>query len=96
MTVSEITAQNVADYLRLSEYTQGDEDFITTSIDIAKDYISNYTGLASEDLDECQDLVIVVYVLCQDMYDTRSLYVDNNNVNEVVATILGMHARNLL
>lgn len=95
--VSEITAQDVADYLRIAELTESDEDFITSCIGVAKDYILKYTGIADEaTLDTYNDMVIVVFVLCQDMYDTRALYVDNSNVNRVVENILGLHQRNLL
>ncbi len=100
--VSEITIDDVADYLRLSEYEERD---IETYLNIAKNYISNYTGIPepteddeedAETLDSYADFVIVVYVLCQDMYDNRSMYVNSGNVNKVVQTILDMHARNLL
>lgn len=95
--VSEITAQSVADYLRIAELTQSDTDFITSCISIAKDYILKYTGIKDlATLDNYNDMVIVVFVLCQDMYDNRALYVDNSNVNRVVDTILGLHQRNLL
>lgn len=95
--VSEITAQNVADYLRIAELTESDTDFITSCISIAKDYILKYTGIKDlATLDNYNDMVIVVFVLCQDMYDNRALYVDNSNVNRVVDTILGLHQRNLL
>lgn len=47
-------------------------------------------------LDAYPDFVIVVYILIQDMYDNRSFYVDKNNLNKVVDTILGMHSKNLL
>lgn len=47
-------------------------------------------------IDAFEEFVIVVYVLCQDMHDNRSLYVDKNNLNKVVDTILGMHCVNLL
>ena len=95
--VSEITAQDVADYLRIAELTQDDENFITTSISVATDYILKYTGIAdAETLDNYKDMITVVFVLCQDMYDNRALYVDNSNVNTVVENILGLHQRNLL
>ena len=95
--VSEITAQDIADYLRLAELSDSDEDFITSTIGVAIDYILKYTGIAdAETLDDYQDMVIVVYVLCQDMYDNRALYVDNRNVNRVIENILGLHQRNLL
>lgn len=94
--VSEITYQDVAEYLRLSELTESDTNYINNLISISKDYIQKYTGIAEENLDNYNDLVIVVFVLCQDMYDNRSLYVDNTNLNRVVETILGMHSINLL
>ena len=43
-----------------------------------------------------EDLAIAALVLCQDMYDNRSVYVDKNTTNKVVETILGMHCVNLL
>jgi hypothetical protein len=95
--VSDITAQDIADYLRIAELTEDDKNFITATIGVAIDYILKYTGIAdAETLDAYKDMVIVVFVLCQDMYDTRAMYVDNSNVNRVVDTILGLHQRNLL
>ena len=94
--ISDITYQNIADYIRLSEVSQSDQNYLTTLINISKDYILNYTGIAKEKLDNYTDLIIVVFVLCQDMYDTRAMYVDNSNLNKVVETILGMHQNNLL
>ena len=102
--VSEITIQDVANYLKLDDY---DEIEIETYLNIAKNYISNYTGIpeTSEDeeddeevetLDSYADFIIVVYILCQDMNDNRCMYVDKANMNKVVQTILDMHARNLL
>lgn len=94
--VSDITYSDIASYLRLSEISQDDQNYLTTLINISKDYISKYTGIEITDLDNYADLIIVVFVLCQSMYDVRSLYVDNSNLNKVVETILGMHQNNLL
>lgn len=97
--VSDITFTEVADYLRLTEDLIEDENnvaFITSTISIAKAFISNYTGISEENLDNYGDFPIVVLALCQDMYDNRSLYVDNTNLNKMVETILGMHQTNLL
>lgn len=95
--ISDITAQDIADYLRIAELTESDTAFINTTISVAKDYILKYTGIEdAEALDAYEDMVIVVYILCQDMYDNRTMYVDNNNVNVVVDNILGLHQRNLL
>lgn len=94
--VSDITYSDIANYLRLSEISEADQNYLTTLINISKEYISNYTGISTEDLDNYSDFIIVVFVLCQSMYDVRSLYVDNSNPNKVVDTILGMHQNNLL
>ena len=94
--ISDITYQDIANYIRLSEVSQDDQKYLTTLINISKDYILNYTGIDENDLDNYKDLIIVVFVLCQDMYDNRSMYVDNSNLNKVVETILGMHQLNLL
>ena len=96
LKVSDITALDVAEYLRLSEVTADDTNTLNDLIGIAKNYISNYTGRSMEELDDYQDFVIVVFVLCQDMWDTRALYVDSSNLNNVIETILGMHSVNLL
>lgn len=96
--VSDITYNDVADYIRLN-VEEGDTEEINTLntlINISKTFISNYTGRTNEELDNFQDFVIVVLILCQDMWDNRTLYVDNSNLNRVVETILGMHSVNLL
>ena len=94
--VSDITASDVADYIRLDEVTESDTNTLNTLIGIAKTFIQNYTGRTEEELDDYQDFVIVTLVLCQDMWDTRALYVDKTNLNHVVESILGMHSVNLL
>lgn len=94
--VSDITYSDIANYLRLSEVSTSDQNYLNTLINISKEYISKYTGITINDLDNYADLIIVVFVLCQSMYDVRSLYIDNSNLNKVVETILGMHQNNLL
>ena len=89
--VSEITTNDIADFIRLGEVTDADNQQLETLLIIAKNYITNYTAL--DDLDEYADLVIAVYILCQDMWDNRTMYVDKGNTNKVVQTILDMHTR---
>ena len=102
--VSEITVKDVAEYIKLDDY---EESVIETYLNIAKNYISNYTGIPvdiddeeeeedAETLDSYADFVIVVYILCQDMNDNRCMYVNSGNINKVVQTILDMHTRNNL
>lgn len=104
--VSKITYLDIANYIRID--ATGDDLLkkeLETYLNIAKNYIVNYTGIPEksindsdkiETLDSYSDFIIVVYILCQDMYDNRSMYVDSNNINNTVQTILDMHRRNLL
>ena len=94
--VSDLTSQDVADYIRIVEVETEDLNTLDTLLNIAKNFIIGYTGHTLEELDEHQDFVIVVLILCQDMWDNRTLYVDKSNLNKVVQTILGMHSVNLL
>lgn len=94
--VSQITYQDLADYIRLSEITNDDINTLNNLLGVAKTFISNYTGRTMTELDDYQDFVIVVFVLCQDMWDNRTLYIDKSNLNSVVESILGMHSVNLL
>ena len=94
--VSDLTSADVAEYLRLDEVTGDDTNTLNNLIGIAKTFIQNYTGRTEAELDNYQDFVIVVLVLCQDMWDNRVLYVDKSNLNRVVESILGLHSVNLL
>ena len=103
MKVSEITTDDLINYMRLSDVSKEDEKDIELFLNIAKNYIENYTGIPqksedkeAETLDSYSDFIIVVYILCQDMYDNRIMYVNGKNINNTVKTILDMHTRNNL
>ena len=94
--LSELTATDIAEYLRLSEVTQDDANSLNTYLTIAKSYIVQYTGYTLAELDAFSDVVQVALILCQDMYDNRSLYVDKSNLNFAVESTLDSHRVNLL
>ena len=94
--VSGVTSADLAEYLRVGEVTPYEDGYLTTLIGAATSYMCKYTGLTASQLDESQDFVPVLLVLCQDMYDNRALYVDSANVNRMVQSILDMHSVNLL
>ena len=94
--VSEITTTDLAEYIRLDEVTSDDTNLLNTLLTVAKVFIGEYTGHTIQELDNYRDFVIVVFVLVQDMWDNRVLYVDKTNLNHVVDSILGMHSVNLL
>lgn len=95
MKVSEVINQTIVDYLRLEE-GQYEDDVITAYRLAAVSFIKSYTGLTEEEIDEHEDIYIVVLILCQDMNDNRSMYVDKTAMNKTVETILNMHRVNLI
>ena len=94
--VSDITVECVADYLRLDEITDSEINTLTMLISIATSYIKSYTGLDNAGVDKYPEFVIVVLILCQDMWDNRTMYVDSKDLNNTVQSILAMHSVNLL
>ena len=104
MKVGEITIENIETHLRLTEVDDSLAEELSTFLEVGINYIENYTGIkrkseenkSQENLDTYSDLVIVVYILCQDMYDNRTMYIDGKNINNTVKTILDMHTRNNL
>ena len=101
--VSDITVQDIAEYLRIAELDSATEIQLTTFLESAKSYCSSYTGIpissyeeGAETLDDYLDIIIAVYVLCEDFYDNRAMYVDGKSANRTVRTILDMHTRNNL
>ena len=94
--LSDLTAADIAEYLRLSELTTEDTNSLNTYLTIAKSFIVQYTGYTLAALDAFSDVVQVALILCQDMYDNRSLYVDKSNLTFAVESILDSHRVNLL
>ena len=95
MRLSEIKINDITEYLRLETGQYSDEE-LTMMLDAAKSFVKSQTGLSQEDLDEHEDITIAIMVLIQDMFENRTMYVDNSNVNKVVASILGMYRTNFL
>ena len=94
--VSDITVDSVAEYLRLDEVTESEINTLTTLLSVAVSFIKSYTGLDDDGVDKYPEFVIVVLILCQDMWDNRTMYVDGKDLNNTVQSILAMHSVNLL
>lgn len=94
--ISEITTEDLVDYLRLPELDGAEFTLLTTIQAAATNYIVGVTGLSLEQLDNYPDLTIALYALAQDMYDNRAIYVDKANISDTVSTILNMYRTNLL
>ena len=94
--VSAITPQDLAEYIRLVDPSQDDVNTLNTLLTVAKVYVGEYTGRTIQDLDDYKDVIIVILILVQDMWDNRTLYVDDSSANKTVESILGLHSVNLL
>ena len=83
MKVSEITTENIITHLRLTEVDDSLDEELSTFLEVAINYIENYTGIKrkseenkeQENLDTYSDFVIVVYILCQDMIYKKIYYI---------------------
>ena len=95
MSISEITTIDVANYLRII-YDDEIESELGPIMEVAKNYIISYTGIAKDEIDEHEDFYYVFMILCSHMYDNRCLVVDSKSLNMVVTSILDMHSRNLV
>lgn len=102
MKVSKMSITDVAKYMKLED-DEYDSDMMEVILIAAKEYVSDYTGIPQytegiegNTLDDYEKFPLAVMVLCQDMYDNRSYYVERSNVNKVVESILNMHRRNYL
>ncbi len=97
MKLSEIDVPFVKEYLR----QDGDEDdkLIGAILEGAKDYIVKYTGQRLEQLEESEDLVIAVLVLCAEFYDNRTISVNdrlNLRVNMMLESLIDRYSINLM
>jgi hypothetical protein len=94
--VSDITADSVAEHLRLDEVSGDEKNTLAMLISVATSFIKSYTGLDDDGVDKYPEFVIVVLIFCQDMWDNRTMYVDSKYLNNTVQSILAMHSINLL
>ena len=98
MKISEITVDDLANYVRLDEPDDIEKQELERMKSSAISYMTDYTGLSEEDLDKHEDLTQALFVLVADMFDNRNLYIEGKatNINKSVECILGMHSINLL
>lgn len=97
MKVSDVTLQNVLDFLRLDNPSQIETTEVTAMMTAALEYIKGYTGLTEEEIDTHEDITIAYQVLIADFFDNRNAQTDKQTyVNRTVQSILSLHRVNLL
>ena len=96
MKISELTSEMVKDYIGISD-DDSDDIFGTLLMPAAKAYITGYTGLTEEQLDEHDDLAVAFCVLVNDMFTQRDYTTSiHRQVSPTVKTILSLYAVNHL
>lgn len=98
MKVSEVTTQDIADYLRIDDPCDIEIKEIERMCSSAIAYIASFTGLNKDEIDKHEDITQAFFLLVSDMFDNRNLYIENKESNENMAVkdILSMHSTNLL
>lgn len=94
--ISGITVDQLVDYIREDNPDESVKKQISIMRAAAISYMTGYTGQTAEYLDEHDEFDAVLMVLVADMYDNRSLIVDNDKQNPFVMSVLDMHRVNLL
>lgn len=70
-----------------------DSELLDLMIKASNKYVENYIGKLGVSSD---DLKIARLALISDMYDNRSLTIDNKQANKIVESILGFYDCNLI
>ena len=96
MKLSEISADIVCRYIRLTDDDGEDKALIAGIMESARAYILSYTGLAAEEADEIADFQYAFLCLCSDMYNTRDMTVQQDKLNPIAKCILDMHRTNCI
>ena len=97
MKVSEVTVDDLVNFIRLDEPNEIETSELERMKDSAVAYIKTYTGLDDESLDKYPDITQALFVLVADMFDNRNYQLDKaEGVNRMVMTILNSHSVNLL
>lgn len=93
--ISEVKITDIKEYMKVES---SDEDNIINAImQAAKAHIKAYTGLTLATMEDKEDLTIVLFILCTEMYENRSgTSKDGSKIREVLDRLLGAHSINLL
>lgn len=97
MKVSEVTINDLVNFIRLDEPSEIETSELERMKDSAIAHIKTYTGLDDKSLDKYPDITQALFVLVADMFDNRNYQLDKaGGVNRMVMTILNSHSVNLL
>lgn len=92
MKYSDITIAEINEYL----HVENEDNLINIILTASKAFVKGYTGLSIEQLDTYEDITVVIYALCAEMYDNRQFTVSKKDISPVMKIILDMYSINLL
>ena len=96
MKVSEITTEQVLDYLRIDDASEIETTEVEMFMDSAKATILATTGLTQEEVDEHADMVHPFFLLVSEQFDNRNGHIESKmqTVNQSILETLRRHAVN--
>ena len=92
MKISEMSMEHLAQWCHVLP----DDQRLPVAWAAAKNAVLSITGLSEEEADERADLVFPAVAFASDMIYNPGMHVDNNQVNRVAESFLGLHDHNLL
>ena len=96
MKISELTLENLANFLKIDDLDDVRID-LQLAWDAALSFIVNRTGMKKEDVEDCDDLTYSFFALCGEMYQNRQLRFEQGRYNnEIVLDAIDAHSINLL
>ena len=98
MSISDITAAQVADYLRIDDPSEVELTEINMFMDSAKASIRSMTGLTQDEIDELDDMVHPFFLLISDQFDNRNGHIDSKQttMNQSIMETIRRHSVNYL
>jgi hypothetical protein len=98
MRVSDITAADVADYLRIDDPSTVELSEINMFMDSAKASIRSMTGLTQAEIDELDDMVHPFFLLVSEQFDNRNGHIDSKQttMNQSIMETIRRHSVNYL
>lgn len=98
MKVSDITLQQVADYLRIDDPSEIETSEIQMFMDSAKATIRAMSGLTDAEIDEFDDMVHPFFLLVSEQFDNRNGHIENKQVtqNQSILETIRRHSVNYL
>lgn len=97
MTISTLTVETVANFLRLDEPNDIELAELEMLMASTLTYIMQYTGRSEDYVKSQEDLTYVYLAMINDMFEQRQFQMDKGRtLNETLLSILNLHSVNLL